>query len=66
MTTVNPDIQIGNEIRPMTDDEYNQWQIDNAEIEARQAEADAKESTRSSALAKLSSLGLTPEEIASL
>jgi hypothetical protein len=66
MTTVNPDIQIGNEIRPMTDDEYGQWEIDNAEIEARQAEADAKIATRSSALAKLSALGLTPEEIASL
>jgi hypothetical protein len=62
----NPLIQIGDEVRPMTDDEYSQWQIDNTEIEARQAEADAKVATRSSALAKLSALGLTPEEIASL
>ena len=62
----NPLIQIGDEVRPMTDDEYSQWQIDNTEIEARQAEADAVFATRSSALAKLSALGLTPEEIASL
>ena len=62
----NPLIQIGDEVRPMTDDEYSQWQIDNTEIEARQAEADAVVATRSSALAKLAAIGLTPEEIASL
>ena len=62
----NPLIQIGDEVRPMTDDEYSQWQIDNAEMETRQAEADAVVATRSSALAKLAAIGLTPEEIASL
>jgi hypothetical protein len=66
MPTVNPNTQIGNEIRPMTNDEYEQWQIDNAEIATRQAEADAKAAARISALAKLADLGLTAEEIAAL
>lgn len=39
---------------------------DQAEAAAQQAEADAKVAARESALAKLSALGLTPEEIASL
>ena len=62
----NPLIQIGDEVRPMTDDEYSQWQIDNTEIEARQAEADAKVAARASALAKLAALGLTEAELAAL
>jgi len=63
---INPQIQIGKEIREMTKAEFDQWKKDNVEIAARQAEAEAKEATRSSALAKLAAIGLTPEEIASL
>jgi hypothetical protein len=66
MPTVNPTIQIGDEVRPMTNDELAQWQADNAELALRQAEADAKAAARVSALAKLADLGLTAEEIASL
>jgi hypothetical protein len=62
----NPLIQIGDDVREMTDAEYEQWQIDNAEIATRQAEADAKVAARASALAKLADLGLTAEEIAAL
>ena len=39
---------------------------DQAEAKALQAEVDAKAAARASALAKLSALGLTAEEIASL
>jgi hypothetical protein len=62
----NPLIQIGDQVREMNDDEFAQWQIDNAEIATRQAEADAKSSARASALAKLADLGLTAEEIEAL
>jgi hypothetical protein len=66
MPTVKPKIQIGDEVRPMTNDEFAQWQADNAELALRQAEADAKAAARESALAKLADLGLTAEEIAAL
>ena len=39
---------------------------DTAELNARQAEADAKVAARESALAKLAALGLSAEEIAAL
>jgi hypothetical protein len=66
MPTVNPNTQIGDEVRPMTNDEYEQWQIDNAQLATQQAEADARAAARESALAKLADLGLTAEEIAAL
>jgi hypothetical protein len=66
MPTVNPNIQIGDEVRPMTNDELAQWDADNAELALRQAETDAKVAARESALAKLADLGLTAEEIAAL
>ena len=66
MPTVNPNTQIGDEVRTMTNDEYEQWQIDNAKLAAQQDEAEAKVAARESALAKLAAIGLTPEEIASL
>jgi DNA-binding NarL/FixJ family response regulator len=53
-------------VSEFTVDELEQRTKDQAEESARRAEADAKIATRSSALAKLSALGLTPEEIASL
>ena len=61
-----PLIQIGDEVREMTDAEYAQWQVDAADAAAaEQAEADAA-AARASALAKLAGLGLTPDEIAAL
>ena len=52
--------------RDLTVEELTQRKLDVAEAKALKAEADAVVATRSSALAKLSALGLTPEEIASL
>jgi hypothetical protein len=52
--------------RNLTSEELEQKQLDSIESKTQQAEADAKIATRSSALAKLAAIGLTPEEIASL
>ena len=63
MPTVKPIIFDGETHRPMTNDEYAQWQADNeahaAQVEAQAAKAKAK----ASALAKL---GLTADEAAAL
>jgi hypothetical protein len=59
----NPNIQIGEQIRPMTDAEYAQWQADQAEAETKaQTEAD-KATTKEAVLAKL---GLTVDEVTAL
>jgi hypothetical protein len=59
----NPNIYDGETSRPMTDDEYAQWQKDNAEAAANaQAEA-AKAAARQAVLDKL---GLTADEAAAL
>jgi DNA-binding NarL/FixJ family response regulator len=61
-----PNIQIDDLVREMTDDEYESYltfQAQQAEVEAQ---AQAKIDARQSALAKLSALGLTDEEIAAL
>ena len=61
-----PLIQIGDEVREMTDAEYAQWQVDAADAAAaEQAAADAA-AARASAIAKLAGLGLTADEIAAL
>jgi hypothetical protein len=61
-----PLVQIGDEVREMTDAEHSQWLEDNKVHEAaRQAERE-KEKARASALAKLAALGLTDDEIAAL
>jgi len=61
-----PLIQIDDEVREMTDEEFNAYKaLQTANAEA-QAEADAKVAARQSALAKLAALGLTADEIASL
>lgn len=52
--------------REMTDEEFTAHKADQKADAARRAEADAKVAARESALAKLSALGLTPEEIAAL
>jgi hypothetical protein len=59
----NPNIYDGETSRPMTDDEYAQWQADALEVEANaQAEA-AKAAERQAVLDKL---GLTANEAAAL
>jgi hypothetical protein len=54
----------------LTDEEIAQMAIDQANAEAdrvaREAEIEAKAEARASALAKLTALGLSPEEIAAL
>ena len=65
-TTAKPLIQIDDVVRPMTNEEYANYQAQQAEAAAQQAEIDAKLIARQSALAKLAALGLTTDEIASL
>ena len=61
-----PLIQIDDEVREMTDEEFNAYKaLQTANAEA-QAEVEAKAAARQSALAKLAALGLTANEIASL
>ena len=59
----NPNIQIGNEIRPMTNAEYAQWQADQAETET-QAKTEADKAAARQAV--LDKLGLTADEAAAL
>ena len=61
-----PNIQIGNEVREMTDAEYAQWQADTADAAARQQVATDAAAARASAIAKLAGLGLTDDEISAL
>jgi predicted secreted Zn-dependent protease len=61
--TTKPTIQIGDEVREMTDEEIAQYEKDQAEF-ARQAQADAdRQALRTATLAKL---GLTADEVAAL
>jgi hypothetical protein len=61
-----PNIQIGDLVREMTDEEYEIYLADIAEQEAIEVEREDKAASRESALAKLAALGLTEDEIASL
>jgi DNA-binding NarL/FixJ family response regulator len=61
-----PNIQIDNEVREMTDDEFDAYKQVQTESQAQEAEQEAKATARQSALAKLAALGLTEEEIAAL
>jgi hypothetical protein len=61
-----PFIQIGDEVREMTDAEFAQH-LQDVETEAQeQRAAKAKADARSKALAKLSALGLTEAEIVAI
>ena len=62
----NPTIFDGQESRPMTDAEKAQWLIDNEAHAAQAAAVQAQATARSSALAKLKTLGLTDAEVAAL
>lgn len=56
-------IQIGDEMRPMTEQETADLEALSAEIATQQA---TKKATQESAINKLKALGLTDEEIAAL
>jgi len=65
--TTKPFIQIGEEVREMTDAEYAQWQLDSNTAKTNataqeQLELDIAKQ-RASALTKLEALGLTAAEI---
>jgi len=66
MPSDKPLVQIGDEVRPMTDAEFHQWQADSVAADAAKAESIAQETARQSALSKLAALGLTDAEIAAL
>ena len=58
-----PLIQIGDEVREMTDDEYAQYEKDQADAVKAEADRKAKEQARAAVLDKL---GLTADEAAAL
>jgi hypothetical protein len=58
-----PLVQIGDELREMTEAEYAQWQADKAEAEANAETQAAKAAARQAVLNKL---GLTADEAAAL
>jgi hypothetical protein len=62
----NPNIQIDDLVREMTNEEYVNYQTIQAEIAEAEAKQEAKAVARESALAKLAALGLTEEEIGAL
>ena len=53
-------------VRPMTDAEIAQRELDEQNAAIYLAALEAQAATRASALAKLAGLGLTPDEIAAL
>jgi hypothetical protein len=59
-------IQIGADVREMTDAEFAQWEQDVIEADVAAVAAATKAAERASALAKLSALGLTEAEITAL
>jgi hypothetical protein len=65
-TTAKPNIQIDDEVRPMTTEEHTAYKAQQTASAAAQSEAEAKVAARSSALAKLAALGLTEAEVAAL
>lgn len=65
-TTTPPFIQIDDQVREMTDEEFTAHKAQQKASAATQAEANAKVAARESALAKLAALGLTADEIAAL
>jgi hypothetical protein len=62
----NPNIQIDDLIREMTNEEHAEYLAQQAEQEKLKADEQAKADAKASALAKLAALGLTEEEIAAL
>jgi hypothetical protein len=52
--------------REMNDDEFAQYEIDQANYLAKETEAQAKADAKEAALAKLEALGLTLEDLSAL
>lgn len=61
-----PNIQIGDEVREMNDDEFARYEADQAEFKKREKAEKARTTARKSALEKLAELGLTKAEIEAL
>jgi hypothetical protein len=61
-----PNIQIDDELREMNDEEFEVYQEQVRQTQAREAETVARIAARQTALTKLAALGLTEEEIAAL
>lgn len=65
-----PNIQIGDQVREMTQEEYDRWQADGQRVAATLAEENAAREAlviaKESAKAKLAALGLTADEIEAL
>jgi hypothetical protein len=67
LTALEVDVITGEQtIRPLTVEEISDRQEIATNLEAQQAEAQAKADARESALAKLAALGLTQDEINAL
>jgi len=64
--TSKPSIQIGSEVREMTDAEHAQHQKDVADEQTATATLAAQAAAKKSAEKKLAALGLTADEIAAL
>jgi DNA-binding NarL/FixJ family response regulator len=61
-----PNIQIENLVREMTDEEYQNYLRVTADQAEQEAKEQAKIKARESAIAKLTKLGLTADEISAL
>ena len=61
-----PMIQVGNEVRQMTDNEYAQFLIDQETARLNAEQSANLESLRQAAKSKLESLGLTDDELKAL
>jgi DNA-binding NarL/FixJ family response regulator len=62
----NPNIQIDDVVREMTNEENKKYLEFQKNLSSSIAKEEAKATSRQSALAKLAALGLTEEEIAAL
>ena len=61
-----PLIQIDDEVREMTDEEFAVYENTQANTLARKAEEEAKAAAKAAAQAKLAALGLTVEDLQAL
>jgi len=52
--------------REMNDDEFAEWETQQAAQSEAEAQAEAQAASREATLAKLAALGLTPEDLAAL
>lgn len=65
-TKSRPNIQINNLVREMTEEEFEDYKLEQIKNAEQKAELEAKVAARASALAKLADLGLTEAEINAL